>query len=124
MGSKVNPRVEARLQRKKRIRKKVEGTPFRPRLCVYRSLKHIYAQIIDDERGVTLVAASTLSPEFKTQGDPVAGKTDAAKRVGMLVGKKALDKGIEKVVFDRNGYLYHGRVRALAEGAREAGLNF
>lgn len=124
MGSKINPRVAARLRRKKRIRKKVFGTALRPRLCVYRSLKHIYAQIIDDERGVTLVAASTLSPELKGQIESISGKVAAAKLVGQLIGKKALEKGINKVVFDRNGYLYHGRVQALADGAREAGLDF
>jgi large subunit ribosomal protein L18 len=124
MGSKLNPRVLARLRRKKRIRKKISGTAIRPRLCVYRSLKHIYAQVIDDERGETLVAASTLSPEIRDQLKSVSGKVAAAKLVGQLVGKKALEKGIQKVVFDRNGYLYHGRVQALAEGAREAGLDF
>lgn len=124
MGSKINPRVAARLRRKKRIRKKVFGTALRPRLCVYRSLKHIYAQIIDDERGMTLVAASTLSPELKGQIESISGKVAAAKLVGQLIGKKALEKGINKVVFDRNGYLYHGRVQALADGAREAGLDF
>lgn len=124
MGSKINPRVAARLRRKKRIRKKVFGTALRPRLCVYRSLKHTYAQIIDDERGMTLVAASTLSPELKGQIESISGKVAAAKLVGQLIGKKALEKGINKVVFDRNGYLYHGRVQALADGAREAGLDF
>ncbi|MCX7822685.1 MAG: 50S ribosomal protein L18 [Syntrophobacterales bacterium] len=124
MGSEINPRVAARLRRKKRIRKKVFGTALRPRLCVYRSLKHIYAQVIDDERGVTLVAASTLSPEIKSQVETMAGKVGAARVVGQLVGKKAIEKGIKKVVFDRNGYLYHGRIQALAEGAREAGLDF
>jgi large subunit ribosomal protein L18 len=124
MGSNVNPRVAARLRRKKRIRKTVVGTSLRPRLCVYRSLKHIYAQVIDDERGETLVAASTLSPEVKEQLASISGKVAAAKLVGQVVGKKALEKGINKVVFDRNGYLYHGRVRAVAEGAREAGLDF
>lgn len=124
MGSNINPRAASRLKRKRRIRKKVFGTALRPRLCVYRSLKHIYAQIIDDERGVTLVAASTLSPELRGQLDSVSGKVTAAKLVGQLVGKKALEKGINKVVFDRNGYLYHGRIQALADGAREAGLDF
>lgn len=124
MGSNINPRAASRLKRKRRIRKKVFGTALRPRLCVYRSLKHIYAQIIDDERGVTLVAASTLSPELRGQLDSVSGKVAAAKLVGQLVGKKALEKGINKVVFDRNGYLYHGRIQALADGAREAGLDF
>ncbi|SFN02474.1 50S ribosomal protein L18 [Thermodesulforhabdus norvegica] len=124
MGSGVNPRVEGRLRRKKRIRKRVKGTEERPRLCVYRSLKHMYAQIIDDERGVTLVSASTLSPELRAELAEIKGKVEAAKKVGELLGKKALEKGISKVVFDRNGYKYHGRVRAVAEGARAAGLQF
>ena len=114
---------EAWLRRKKRVRKKIRGTPERPRLCVYRSLKHIYAQIIDDVAGRTLVAASTLDKEIR---DSIAGmkKTEQAKEVGKLIAKKALEKGIKKVVFDRNGFLYHGRVKALAEGAREGGLEF
>lgn len=124
MGSNINPRVAARLRRKKRIRKKVFGTSERPRLCVYRSLKHIYAQVIDDEKGETLVAASTLSREVREQLASISGKVAAAKLVGLVVGKKALEKGIKKVVFDRNGYLYHGRVKAVADGAREAGLDF
>ena len=124
MGSNINPRVAARLRRKKRIRKKVFGTSERPRLCVYRSLKHIYAQVIDDEKGETLVAASTLSREVREQLASVSGKVAAAKLVGLVVGKKALEKGIKKVVFDRNGYLYHGRVKAVADGAREAGVGF
>ena len=111
----------ARLRRHKRVRKTVSGTSSRPRLCVYRSLKNIYAQIIDDVKGTTLVAASSLDSELKgTYG----GNKDAAKKVGELVAKKALEKGIESVVFDRGGYIYHGRVQELAEGAREAGLKF
>ncbi len=111
----------ARLRRHKRVRKTVSGTLSRPRLCVYRSLKNIYAQIIDDVKGTTLVAASSLDSELKgTYG----GNKDAAKKVGELVAKKALEKGIESVVFDRGGYIYHGRVQELAEGAREAGLKF
>ncbi|RKZ27251.1 50S ribosomal protein L18 [bacterium] len=115
-----------RLKRKKRhmrVRKKIFGTPERPRLCVFRSLKHIYAQIIDDTVGHTLVAASTLSPEIR---DRIKGmkKTEQAKEVGKLLAKLALEQGIEKVAFDRAGYRYHGRVRALAEGAREGGLKF
>lgn len=124
MGYGLNPRVEGRLRRKKRIRKRVKGTEERPRLCVYRSLKHMYAQIIDDERGVTLASASTLSPELKSELTEIKGKVEAAKKVGELVAKKALEKGIVKVVFDRNGYKYHGRVKAVAEGARAAGLQF
>ena len=101
-----------------RSRNKIKGTPERPRLAVFRSTQHIYAQIIDDTVGKTLVAASTL--EVKVDGT----KTDAAKAVGAAVAKKALENGIEKVVFDRGGNLYHGRIQALAEGAREAFLDF
>ncbi len=110
-------------RRKARVRKKVSGTPERPRLSVYRSNKHIYAQIIEDVEGKTFVSASTLSKEIR---DEVKGlkKVDAARRVGELIGRLAKEKGIEKVVFDRSGYLYHGRVRALADGARSAGLKF
>jgi len=116
-------RLTARLKRKKRIRKNIFGSPERPRLSVFRSSKHIYAQIIDDTKGATLVAASTLDKEFiesKVEGK----KMDIAKAVGNLVGKRALDSGIQKVVLDRNGFLYHGRIKALSDGAREAGLNF
>ena len=99
------------------------GNPDRPRLSVFRSTKHIYAQIIDDTKGTTLVAASTLDKEYKDA--PVDGKKqDVAKAVGTLIGKRAVDKGIKKVVFDRNGFLYHGRIKALSDGAREAGLEF
>jgi len=112
---------ERRIRRHRRVRKKVRGTAERPRLSVFRSLKHIYAQIINDEEGRTLVAASSLSPEIRgMQG----AKTDIARAVGRLIAQKALEKGITKVVFDRGGYKYHGRVKALAEGAREAGLLF
>ncbi|SMC26126.1 large subunit ribosomal protein L18 [Desulfacinum hydrothermale DSM 13146] len=124
MGSKTHPRVLARLKRKKRIRARVTGTADRPRLTVYRSAKHIYAQLIDDTAGVTLAAASTLSPEFKNLEEEVKGKEGAAQMVGQLVAQKALEKGIKKAVFDRNGFIYHGRVRALADGARAAGLEF
>ncbi len=116
-------RKDANAQRKKRhirVRAKISGTAARPRLCVYRSLKNIYVQIIDDTCGKTLVSASTVEKEFETYG----GNKDAAKKVGELAAKRALEKGIEEVVFDRGGYLYHGRVAALAEGAREAGLKF
>lgn len=108
----------ARLRRHKRVRKAVSGTPACPRLCVFRSLKNIYAQIIDDVAGNTLVSASSL--ELEGNG----GNKEAAKAVGELVAKKALEKGIENVVFDRGGYIYHGRVQELADGAREAGLKF
>jgi|DewCreStandDraft_2_1066082.scaffolds.fasta_scaffold06543_3 large subunit ribosomal protein L18 len=113
----------ARLRRHRRVRAKVFGTPERPRLAVYRSLKHIYAQVIDDTIGHTLVAASTLEPEIRQQ---MAGltKTQEAELVGRLIGERALAKGIKKVVFDRGGFKYHGRVRALADAARAAGLEF
>ncbi len=108
----------ARLRRHKRVRKAISGTPACPRLCVFRSLKNIYAQIIDDVAGATLVSASSL--ELEGNG----GNKEAAKKVGELIAKKALEKGIENVVFDRGGYIYHGRVQELADGAREAGLKF
>ncbi len=113
----------SKVNRKVRIRKKVVGTPARPRLTVYRSLTHMYAQVIDDTSGVTLVQASTLSPEIR----PVVGsldKTGAARLVGQTVAKRCLESQISKVVFDRNGLDYHGRVAAVADGAREAGLLF
>jgi len=112
-----------RKRRHLRIRKRVKGTPERPRLSVFRSLRHIYAQIIDDTTGHTLASASTLDPELR---DKVKGlrKTEASRLVGELVAQRALERGITRVVFDRGGYLYHGRVKALAEGAREAGLEF
>ena len=123
MASKLNPRQEARLKRKKRIRTKIYGIPERPRLSVFRSSKHIYAQVIDDLNGVTLVTVSTLHPEIREQ-EKVKGKMEDAKRVGKMIAHKAKAQGITKVVFDRNGFLYHGRVRALATAAREAGLEF
>lgn len=116
-------RLEGRLRRKERIRRKLEGTPERPRLSVYRSLSHIYAQVVDDTSGRTLVSASTLSPELKDQLGEV-DKSGAAKKVGELVARKCLEQQVRQVVFDRNGLLYHGRVAAVAEGAREAGLQF
>jgi len=113
----------ARMKRKKRVRSRVKGTSERPRLNVFRSLKHIYAQAIEDSDGRTLVSVSSLSPELKgTVKHP--GNVEAAKKVGELIAKKCLEKGIQKVVFDRSGYLYHGRVKALAEAARAAGLVF
>ena len=112
------PRKKIRTHKHKRMRFRITGTPERPRLAVFRSAKHIYAQIIDDVKGVTLVSASTLN--VNAEGT----KTDAAKAVGETVAKKALDAGITKVVFDRGGNIYHGRIKALAEGAREAGLDF
>ncbi|MEW6063787.1 MAG: 50S ribosomal protein L18 [Bacillota bacterium] len=116
-------RKAIRAKRRRRVRNKIVGTAQRPRLNVFRSLNNIYAQLINDETGVTVVAASTLSPELKDQVKN-GGNVEAAKAVGNLVGKLALEKGIKEVVFDRAGYLYHGRVKALAEGAREAGLDF
>jgi len=115
--------IVGRERRKLRIRRKVSGTNEQPRLTVFRSAKHIYAQVIDDVAGTTLVHASTLSREVRAA---VAEdkKIDAAKKVGAAVAKLLMAKGISKIVFDRNGYLYHGRVRALADGAREAGLKF
>ena len=119
----TNPRHIARLKRKKRIRRKVEGSEVRPRLTVFRSDKHIYAQIVNDETGATLVSASTLSPEYREM-EPTKGKVSAAKRVGELIAQKAIEKGIAKVVFDRNGFIYHGRIQALADAARQKGLDF
>jgi len=111
------------MKRKKRVRGDLKGTLERPRLNVFRSLKHIYAQAIVDTNRKTLVSASTLSPELK-EGLGYSGNAEAAKKVGELIAKKCLEKGIQKVVFDRNGYLYHGRVKALAEAARTNGLIF
>lgn len=108
-------------RRKERVRKKIKGTPERPRLNVYRSNKHIYAQIIDDSANKTLAAVSTKSKEFSNSE---AKKAEESKKVGELIAKEALKKGIDKVVFDRSGYIYHGRIKALADGAREAGLKF
>ncbi|HBF5400236.1 TPA: 50S ribosomal protein L18 [Clostridioides difficile] len=112
-----------RLQRHKRVRRKISGTSQRPRLCVFRSANNIYAQIIDDTKRVTLVAASSLEAEVKSAVNHTGNK-EAAKKVGELVAKKAVEKGITEIVFDRGGYLYHGRIQELAEGAREAGLKF
>lgn len=114
---------DSRLNRKERIRKKLSGTTERPRLTVYKSLKHIYAQVVDDSTGKTLAAASTLSKEYKAE--TVEGDKKAeAKRVGMLIANKCKAAGIEMVVFDRNGFPYHGRIAAVADAAREAGLQF
>ena len=112
---------ELRERRKAHIRKKVDGSQERPRLSVYRSLNHIYAQVIDDTSGKTLAAASTLSPELK---EGKGKKRELAKEVGKLVAKKCQEKQIAAVVFDRNGFMYHGRIAAVAEGAREGGLKF
>lgn len=113
----------SRIKRKKRIRKKMTGTEERPRLSVFRSAGHIYAQLINDIEGNTIVSASTLDKEFTETGKK-GGNRDAATTIGKIVAKRALDKGVTKVVFDRNGFLYHGRVKALSDGAREAGLQF
>ena len=116
------PDTEAqRKRRHRRVRGKIEGTAQRPRLNVYRSLNHIYAQVIDDASGKTLCSASSLDKTFKGKA---GGNKQAAREVGKLVGKRAVKAGIKNVVFDRGGYLYHGRVQELAEGAREAGLEF
>ena len=122
MVSKTNRKLE-RERRHKRVRNKISGTAERPRLCVFRSSNNIYAQIIDDTNRVTLVAASSLEEAVKSAVNHTGNK-DAAKKVGELVAKKAVEKGITEVVFDRGGYIYHGRVKELAEGAREAGLKF
>ncbi|MEW6545971.1 MAG: 50S ribosomal protein L18 [Bacillota bacterium] len=120
-------RAEERAQKRKRrhlrVRRRVKGTMERPRLSVFRSGKHIYAQVIDDTTGRTLAAASSLDPELRKEL-PHGGNVGAARRVGELIGKRAQEKGIKKVAFDRGGYRYHGRVAALAEGARAAGLEF
>jgi len=121
--SQKNQRETARQNRKTRIRKRIFGTEQRPRLSVFRSAKHIYAQLVIDSTGSTILAASTLSPDLRAEiGD--LDKSDAAKKVGQWIGKKALEKNIQRVVFDRNGFLYHGRIKALADGARESGLVF
>lgn len=114
---------DARLKRQVRVRKKVKGTTERPRLNVFKSSRHIHAQIIDDTKGITLVAVSSISPDIKS--DIVyTGNIEAAKKVGAAIAKKAIDKNIVSVVFDRNGFLYHGRIKALADAARENGLSF
>ncbi len=113
----------ARVRRHARVRAKVKGTTSSPRLCVFRSLDHIYAQVIDDSRGHTLASASTMEPEIRSIAD---GKTKTAQSalLGSLIAKRALSKGINRIAFDRGGYKYHGRVKALAEAARQAGLKF
>ncbi len=120
--AKTNPKTVARQKRVKSIRKKISGTAERPRLCVFKSAKHIYAQLIDDVAGNTLLSMSTLSKDLEKSGEK--GKTSKAHQVGKLLAEKAKGKGLEQVVFDRGGYIYHGRVKALSEGAREGGLVF
>ncbi|HHW70625.1 MAG TPA: 50S ribosomal protein L18 [Clostridiales bacterium] len=122
MIKKVN-RNEARKKRHLRIRKKISGTAEKPRFNVYKSNKHMYVQITDDMTGHTLVSASTLDPELRDKVDGIT-KTEAAKMVGELAARRAMEKGIKEVVFDRSGYIYHGRVKEVAEGARQAGLQF
>jgi large subunit ribosomal protein L18 len=118
----TNPRERGRLLRQERVRKRVRGTNTRPRLCVFRSGKHIYAQVISDESGKTLAAVSTLSPRVSGDTKKKSATVAAAKEIGTLIARECQEKGIAEVVFDRNGFLYHGRVQALADGAREAGL--
>ncbi len=119
----MNRKQQLRARRHARVRRKLTGTAERPRLAVYRSEHHIYAQLIDDTRGETLAAASSVDKELKGSLG-YGGNVDAAKQVGLLIGRRAKDKGVEAVVFDRGGFLYHGRIAAVAEGAREAGLQF
>ncbi len=120
----IKRNTNSRLRSKTRIRKKISGTAEVPRLSIYRSIKQIYAQIIDDSTGNTLVAVSSLSKELSDEIKNSKGKISKSKLVGNLIAKKALEKKISNVVFDRNGYRYHGRVQAIAEGAREGGLKF
>jgi large subunit ribosomal protein L18 len=120
----ANIKKERRIRRKLRVRKKVSGSPERYRMTVYRSLKHIYAQIIDDTQNSTLVSACTVEKEAIAAMSNEGTKSDSSKIVGALIAKRALEKNITSVAFDRNGYIYHGRVKALADAAREAGLQF
>lgn len=116
-------RNSSRLKRHRKIRKKINGTSDRPRMCIYKSAKNIYVQIIDDVERKTLISASSLESEIKGK-ENYTGNKKTAREVGMLAAKKAIDQGISNVVFDRGGYIYHGRIKEVAEGAREAGLNF
>ncbi len=109
---------------KHRVAKKIRGTSERPRLTIYRSLHHVYAQVVDDSQMKTITAASSLSPDLREELKQVKGMKEVAKRVGKLIGQKALEKKVSQVVFDRNGFLYHGIVKSIADGAREAGLRF
>jgi large subunit ribosomal protein L18 len=122
MGS--TNRAEARQKRRRRVRKRVRGTPEKPRLSVFRSAKHIYAQIVDDTSGRTLIECSSLSKEVQPQLKQKGGNKEGSTLVGALVAKRASAKGVKRVVFDRNGFLYHGRIKALADSAREHGLEF
>jgi large subunit ribosomal protein L18 len=121
----MNPTTESRLRRKERIRRTLSGTPERPRLTIYKSLKHIYAQVVDDVGGKTLAFASDLDPALKDElKASKLKKTQVAEKVGALVARKCLDAKVDQVVFDRNGFPYHGRVSAVAEAARKVGLKF
>jgi large subunit ribosomal protein L18 len=122
MGT-MSLKTQARLKRKRRIRKKMVGTGNRPRLCVFRSAKHIYAQVVDDSLGQTLATASSLEKTVRENAES-KNKLRAANTVGKIIGQRALEKGVKKIVFDRNGFLYHGRIKAVSDGAREAGLKF
>jgi large subunit ribosomal protein L18 len=120
----IKDKKENRLKRKKRVRKKIKGTPERPRLTVFKTAKHMYAQIVDDNNGRTLVATSTISQDFKSKAKGISGNIKGAILVGETIGKKGIEKGIKKIIFDRNGFLYHGRIKALADAARKSGLIF
>jgi len=122
--ARTNPRERGRDLRRERVRASVRGTDVRPRLCIYRSSKHMYAQVISDESARTLTETSTLSQELRETLQQKTATMEAAKAVGALLARKCQEKGIGQIIFDRNGFLYHGRVRALAEAAREAGLKF
>ncbi len=124
MPNKTTIKRAARIRRKQHIRKKVQGTADKPRLVVFRSAKHIYAQLIDDDAGNTLVAYTSNSKDAKEKLKDAKSKIDIAFKAGMEIAERAKARGIKRVVFDRNGYLYHGRVKAVAEGARKAGLEF
>ncbi|MBL0714331.1 MAG: 50S ribosomal protein L18 [Desulfosarcina sp.] len=121
--STTHPKKVARLKRQKRIRKTTKGTTQRPRLCIFRSARHIYAQVIDDTRRQTLVSASSMESDVRQRSD-FDNKVALATYIGKLIGERALEKGVKQVVFDRNGFLYHGRIKAVSEGARKSGLDF
>jgi large subunit ribosomal protein L18 len=124
MGSKAKTSKEARVRRHERVRRKVSGTPERPRLCVFRSLKHIYVQLFDDTNNKCLLTVSSLHEDVRQRLGDTKGKSAVGALVGQIAAEKAMAAGIEAVAFDRGGYLYHGRVKALADGARKAGLKF
>ena len=120
----ITDKKESRLKRKKSVRKKIKGSSERPRLTVFKTSRHIYAQIIDDDNGSTLLSASTISKDTLSKAGGISGNIKGAKLIGETIGKRGKEKGIQEVVFDRNGFLYHGRVKALADAARENGLKF